>query len=434
MERKKNTLLKGALTLSAAGVVCKILGAIYRVPLTSVLGAEGIGAYQMAFPIYTVLLTISSTGIPNALAKLIAEGGDARSLLKKSLILFGSIGALLSVGVYFAANSIASAQGNGFAANSFRAIAPSVFLVSIISCFRGYCQGRKNMIPTAFSQVTEQLVKLALGLTFCYVFGSDPYEKAALATLAVTLSEAIALFVVIASAKRTPAVYDRGESVSVKKIVSIVLPVTLSAIMLPLSRAVDGFLVINLLREEVSTATAFYGLYSGATESVISLPVAVCYAFAAAAIPEIAEDKNSEKKKLSPIAYTIIISMIIALLTYFLSNLIVRILYFSLSEENRFTVEVLLKTASAQIIGLSVLQTMTAVLIASDKLYLPCISLGAGIAVKIILTIILVPSSFGIYGCALADVVCYFVASALDSIFIIGVKRVPSAKPIKRFA
>ena len=387
--------------------------------MTAVLGAEGIGAYQMVFPVYTVLLTVSSTGIPNAMAKLIAEGGDAVSLLKKSLILFGLIGAALSVAVYMAGNSLAAAQGNYFAAAAYRALSPSVFLVSVISCVRGYCQGKKNMIPTAFSQVTEQATKLAVGLVLCYVFGSTPYEKAALATLAVTVSEAVALAVVIFYAKRTPVENAKGESVNVKRLLSVVFPITLSAVMLPLSRAVDGFMVINLLRENVWTATARYGLYSGATESVISLPVAVCYAFAAAAIPEIAADKTSGNKKLSPIYYTLAISVTIALLTYFFPNIIVNILYFSLSSENREILYELLRISSAQIIGLSLLQTMTAVLIASDKLYLPCLSLGIGIVVKIILTFILVPNALGIYGCAVSDVVCYFIAMIADALFII---------------
>ena len=417
--------MKGALTLSAAGVICKALGALYRVPLTAVLGAEGLGAYQMAFPVYTILLTLSSTGIPNALAKMIAEGGDARSLLKKSLIFFGLIGAALSVGVYFAGESIARAQGNALAADTYRALAPSVFLVSVISCVRGYCQGRSNMTPTALSQVTEQVAKLAFGLTLCYIFGRTPYEKAALATLSVTISEAIALVVVIIAARRSNSPCATGDGIDFKRVLFVVFPVTLSAVMLPLSRAVDGFLVINLLGADVAGATAVYGLYSGATESVISLPVAVCYSFAAAAVPDIAADKLDEKRRFAPIAYTLAISAIIALLTYFFPNLIVRLLYFSLSAENRSVIEMLLKISSAQIIGLSLVQTTAAVLIASDKLYLPCVSLAFGIVIKIILTVVLVPSRFGIYGCALSDVVCYFTAAIINSIFLVyfGLQR-----------
>ncbi|MBP5372578.1 MAG: oligosaccharide flippase family protein [Clostridia bacterium] len=423
--KQTNTLIKSALTLSIAGVICKILGALYRVPLTAVLGAEGLGAYQMAFPTYMVLLTLSSTGIPNALSKIIAEGGDARSVLKKSLIFFGLIGAALSIIMYFSGVSIARAQGNELAADTYRALSPSVFLVSLISCVRGYCQGRKNMTPTAASQITEQIVKLAFGLALSYMFGSTPYEKAALATLAVTISEVVALIIVIVWARRVPAPFERGESVSVKRILSIAFPVTLSAIMLPLSRAADGFMVINLLGRNSSWATAQYGLYSGATESVISLPVAVCYAIAAAAVPEISSDKRDESKRFAPIAYTLAISAIIALLAYFSPKLIVRLLYFSLPEESKITLETLLKISSAQIIGLSLVQTMSAVLIASDKLYLPCISLAVGIVVKIILTLILVPGRYGVYGSALADVICYFTAAIIDAVAVsfFGLRR-----------
>ena len=408
--------------------MCKLLGAIYRVPLTRLLGAEGLGAYQMAFPLYTALLTLSSTGIPTALSKLIAEGGDARRILKKSLLLFGGTGLIASVLTVIFSGGIARLAGNDRAAYVYAALAPSVFFVSVISCVRGYCQGRKNMLPTALSQMTEQAVKLAFGLFLCSLFGKTPYEKAALATLAVTISEVAALFVVVVAANKAPS-GSAGQDASVKRILTIVFPITLTSVMIPLSRLFDGFFVINLLPFDTSEATALFGLYGGAAESVVSMPVALCYAIAVAAIPEIAKDKSNIQKKVKPLFHTLVISVIIALLTGLFAGIIVNVLYGGLAENAKNTLTALIGISSAQIIGLSVVQTTGAILVATGRTYLPVVSLAAGISVKVFLTLTLVPSGYGIYGCALADVFCYFIAASLNYLAI-AVKEVKGRKTL----
>ena len=88
----KNNLVKGALILSAGGIITKIIGVFYRIPLTNLLGAEGIGIYQMVFPLYTILLTFSSTGVPSGISKLIAEGNDRLAVLKSAIKIFVVIG------------------------------------------------------------------------------------------------------------------------------------------------------------------------------------------------------------------------------------------------------------------------------------------------------------------------------------------------------
>ena len=93
----KNSLLSGAITLSFGGVVTKLIGALYRIPLTNILGAEGIGVYQMVFPLYTILLTFSSTGVPSGISKLIAEGNSPEKTLKSSIKLFAIIGFVTSL-------------------------------------------------------------------------------------------------------------------------------------------------------------------------------------------------------------------------------------------------------------------------------------------------------------------------------------------------
>ena len=418
------TLFKGAAYLTVAGVICKLLGALYRAPLTAVLGEEGLGIYQLVFPFYCILLTLSSTGIPTALSKLIAEGKDPERLFKKSLYYFGGAGLALSLAVFFAAPYIAGLQGNAGATGAYKAIAPSVFFVSVLSCVRGYFQGRKNTLPTAVTQITEQVVKLLFGLTLCTLFGNTPTQKAVLATLSVTLSEVAAVFIAMAFYGKKNKTLS-GDTAGMKKILQVVFPITLSAIMIPLSKTVDGFLVVNLLNAERVQATALYGLYSGAAESIVSMPVALCYSFAVVSVPEISSDKSDVGKRFDAVYYTLALGVIAGVMTYLFAGVAVRVLYGGLSETNAAVLVALIKTASAQVVGLSLLQTLGATLVALDKYYIPPLILSVGIGAKILASFALIPSPLGILSCALIDSIVYLSVAVAEFVvlMILSLKR-----------
>lgn len=194
------------------------MGAIYRIPLTNALGGEGMGLYQMVFPLYTLLLTISGGGLPVAISSLVAvklSGNDergARRILTVSLAALSVIGLLFSVTLALSGSLIAALQGNGRAKTAYLGIAPAVFFVSVLACFRGYYQGRENMLPTAVSQLIEQAVKLVAGLYLAARLSSRGVEYAVLgALLGVSLSEAIATLVLSAWFLLTSARIKRSE-------------------------------------------------------------------------------------------------------------------------------------------------------------------------------------------------------------------------------
>ena len=183
-------LAKGAAVLSLGSFAAKVLGALYRIPLTNFLGGEGMGVYQMVYPLYCLLLTVSATGIPAGLARIVsrraADGKEVRGVLFSALSLFCAVGAAGSLVMFLAAPLFAAAQGEPAAASAYRALAPSVFFVSAISCVRGWFQGRSNFLPTALSEVLEQLVKVGLGLALPALC---PARAVQMALLAVTASE-----------------------------------------------------------------------------------------------------------------------------------------------------------------------------------------------------------------------------------------------------
>ena len=133
-KREQNSLIKGAATIALGGLVAKVIGALYRIPLTNLIGGEGIGLYQLIYPFYCLLLTVSATGIPSSIATLtaakLASGEDARPLFKTCMRLFLTIGGVLTAVMILLAPRLAQAQGNARLASGYYALAPSVFLVS----------------------------------------------------------------------------------------------------------------------------------------------------------------------------------------------------------------------------------------------------------------------------------------------------------------
>ena len=480
-ERKK--LVSGAAILGAGTFLAKIIGAAYRVPLTALLGGAGIGLYQLVFPVYTVLLDFSGAGAPSALSKLIASGDKAgreeraKDYLFAGLKLFAALGAAFSLFMFLFAKPLSAAQGDENAYLSYAAISPAVFLVCLITPFRGYFQGLANMKPTAISQIIEQTVKLCFGLMIVKLFGGDTPRAAAGAAFAITVSEAAAaiyLFSVYKARQKrarlggallngsTPAfcgapinsgvpVNDgapvgcgaplngetpacggeqiaKRESGITAKLIKTAIPVTLLGIIFPLCAFAESFIVINLLSGYKENSTALYGLYSGVASTIAGLPAAVCYGVAAAAIPAVSAGKTKEKRKKNSaraIALTLFLSLPAAAILYFFAPNIINLLFRSLPQSEREISSRLLKILAPSAALLSLLQTQNAVLIAENKPYFAVLSMAIGAAVKISAEIILVKNpSFNVYGCAVAVIACYF---CVDLVNFIALQR----KPVK---
>lgn len=419
-------------------LVTKMLGAVYRIPLTNLLGAEGMGIYQAVFPFYSILLTISGVGIPNALSKVIGEGKNGKKVLYKSIIAFGGFGLAGSLIMATIAKKLSILQGNPSAYKAYLAISPSVFFVSILSCFRGYFQGNGNMLPTGISQITEQAVKLITGLTLIYFLSLKGERGAVAACFAVTVSEVVALLFVVVYKRRKsgykPVIDEfsiqNEDEITIKQIIKIVFPVTLTAMILPLSKFIDSFIVINTIKSYRGDAVSLYGLYSGAVESIVGVPVALCYGISVSGLPKISKNKNgSDGKKV--ITYTAILSLSAAIITFTGARFAIEFLYGRLTSEQSNTAIKLLKISSLQVALLPIMQATTLVLIGKDKLYLPSIFLGLGVAVKILISIFALKNpSINIYGTAFSDIACYFVAGFCNLLYIIREEKQKAIHPV----
>lgn len=426
---KNSGLIKGAATIALGGFIAKAIGAIYRIPLTNLIGGEGIGLYQLVYPFYCLLLTVSATGIPSSIAtltaKTLAVGENPRPLFKTCMRLFVWIGAGSTLLMLLLSPLLSRAQSEPLLWSGYLALAPSVLLVSAISVFRGYFQGGNRMFPTAVSEVLEQVVKVGVGLLAAYLFRGSIYRSVTALLAAVTISETAALIYLWICFRRSPApdkTVKKGEKVHPKSVLKLSVPVTLSACLIPLFGLLDSVLIVRLLRAYTDNAVAQYGLFSGGAVTVINLPVSVCYGIAAASVPALSsavkKGATGRKKLLLSLLLTLGVSAVAAVGLYFFAEPAVRILYRSLSGEELSLLTGLVRTFTISAVTLSCAQTLSACLTALERPSRAALSMAISMSVKTVVNCILLPNpSVGIYGAAIAANVGYGLAFLLNFIF-----------------
>lgn len=433
--KKAKTLkrvMSGAGILAAAGAVAKFLGLIYRLPLTAILGGEGMGLYQMVFPLYTLMLTAASGGLPVAVSRTVAinisEGKrkNAESTALAALVALSVIGGALAVLLFILAAPIAAAQGNEAASDCYKAISPSVFFVCPLAVLRGYYQGKENMLPSAITQIVEQTVKLAAGLALSYAFLQNGITAAAVgAASGVTISELAALLSVLipffVSRRKTAAKLGKKERLPLRTLLSPIiktaLPVTFGALALPLTQVIDSLTVVNILSFSISTAaaTTAYGLISGVVMPLINVPTVLFCALSAALLPKVASSPPNTEKELSlSLKKGLSFAVLAAVFFGVFSRDILLLLYSGalLPNELKLSSE-LLKLCSPLIVFSAVIHCATAALQGAGKASVAAKNLAAACVLKIIVTVALLPIA-GIYGAAIGTLCCYALTLILD--------------------
>lgn len=187
-ERKKQNVLGGAMILVIATALVKIIGAVYKIPLTGIIGSLGRGYFASAYNIYTPVYALSMAGLPVAVSTIVARYAalgkyrDVKQVLKVTFPLFCALGIIGTAFLLIMAKPYAGSIDSPLAVYSMLCIAPSILFCCIMSTFRGYYEGLNNMYPTAISQVIESLGKLVFGLTLAYavIKYAKPNENPAL--------------------------------------------------------------------------------------------------------------------------------------------------------------------------------------------------------------------------------------------------------------
>ncbi len=433
---KMNVAARGAAVIAVGGLISKIIGAVYRIPLTRTIGPEGIGLYQTVFPVYLALLTLSSTGIPAALSALIAgkEEGRAMGMLCRSLLLFGGIGLACSVIMCVLGGFLARLQGCPEAGTVYAALSPSVFAVAVISCIRGYFQSKGNMYPTAVSQIVEQVVKAAFGLLMCARFAHDTPLAACMAALAVTVSEAAAVLYLYIRLKFDGFSATRPSG-SAADILKTTFPVALASLFLPLGHLADSFIVINVMNGYADNAAAIYGVYSGSVAAITGVPIALAYGAAVSVIPAL-KTGESDAKIADSLRFTGFIAVPSAVFLAVFSPRVINFLYSGMNTALAKTAAAVLVLDSLSVVLLSYLQTVNAVLIARGKQKIAVISAFSALAVRAALCALFTSDpKTGVLGAVIAADISYAVALAVNARFALSPRvAAASATDLSLFA
>ncbi len=453
----KSGFLKGAVLIAGGGFIAKIIGALYRIPLTNILGGYGMGLYQIVYPVYCILLTVSATGIPSSIAKLTAERIGKKQTVKplfktamKLFVVVGLVGTALMIAL---APFLARMQNSKEVTAGYFALAPSVFLVSAISVYRGYFQGKNNMFPTALSEVVEQVVKVAIGLLLARLFRSDVAKAVVFLLLAVSISELVALLLMIwlyrREQRRLPlqnmslhAEKDGGKY-KMKDILRLSIPVTFSSILLPLSNLIDSVLVVRFLNGFAQDGVALYGLFSGGAITIMNLCVSVCYGVAVASVPAVSQakaeketetgDKRKDGKKKKPsvrkrifyaLGLTVAIALPISLGMYLFAERAVQVVFRSLSGEQLQILTSLTKALALSAFTLSLVQTLSACLTAQGKPQYGAVAMLVSVLVKTGAYCLLFRRAVrSVFAVAYATNLGYLVAFLLDLLYNLYVSK-----------
>ncbi len=442
METKnKNNFIKGAAILTAAGMAARVMGFGYRVILTRIIGAEGMGLYQMAYPIYTILLVVSRSGIPVALAKLIADriASNKKKEAYKIFIVARRmslvVGMLVSIIMALSAKPLINILNlDPRAYYAVLAISPAILVVSIMASLRGFFQGLQDMVPTAVSQVSEQFIRMItmiLLVIFLAPYGLE-YAAAGASFGAVTGALGGLLILFFIYYKRRDNIFDflaRGDDIQnlksmsiVRRITALGVPITLGALVMPLMSLVDLIFVPNRLQTAgflITEATELYGMFSAVAMPLVNFPTIITVSLSASLVPSIAE--AFAKNKMELIKYRVQTSLRMAVLfalpastgLYLLALPITDIIF---SEPGA---AVPLRFVAWGVFFIALQQTTTGILNGIGKTSIPARNLliGALINAFINYTLTAIPV-FGIRGAALGTTTGFALAAFLNIYYV----------------
>ncbi|MFC5988500.1 stage V sporulation protein B [Marinicrinis lubricantis] len=420
----RQSFIKGAMILLAAGIFTRILGFIPRIMLPRMIGAEGVGLYQLSYPMLMLILTIITGGIPLAVAKMVAEADSTGKSQQMGMILKVALAFVVSLGSVFTIAAIWAAPwvsehllSDSRVYYSFVTMIPVILMVSISSVFRGYFQGKQNMIPTALSTTVETIVRCAGTLALAYLLLPYGLEKAAAGAMAgLLLGELAGLFILLIQYQmnrqdegpllRPPAVLKHQGRTTLKQLLSISIPVTGSRLVGSASYFLESIMIIQslaLIGIATSQATTLYGMLTGMIIPVVLLPTALTYSLSVSLIPSLSEAaarndmKTIRKRLLQSLRMALVTGAPFAVIMMLLAEPLCIVLY------NDHAPAEMLKWVAPVAIFIYLQGPLQAALQALDKPGTALYNTFIGAAVKLILIFLLTAKAeLGIKGAVIA--------------------------------
>ena len=449
---KKQSFMGGVTVLAISTVFVKVCGALYKIPLNNILGDEGIAHFMSAYNIYAFLLTLSTTGLPLALSKLISEANatgrtnQVRRCFRTALVLFAVLGIIGTAAMLLFTRELAAWMNNSMAYWPIKALGVSVICVSIMCAYRGYAQGHQNMVPTAVSQFLEAFFKLVIGLPLAWYLinqGMGLDIGAAGAIVGVSFGIVVAMLYMIfeqrKNRRRTLRGTDTPDSYALilRRLLGLGIPITIGQAGMSLLNLLDQKIIMGQLQalterqiaageiaamtaaEIEKASSALYGQYTFSS-TLFNLPSSFLPAVAISLIPAISvavtRREHNEVNRVVTTSFRLIglLALPAGVGMSVMAGPILQLLYPAQAAAATAA------TYHLQILGIAsifvcVMLLTNSIMQAHGKVYLPIITMLIGGTVKVIINYALVGNpEINIKGAPIGTLVCYALVAVIN--------------------
>lgn len=448
--KNSNFIVQGGI-LAIAGLITRIIGMIYRIPVTNIIGDQGNGYYAGAYYVYNIMLLISSYSLPIAISKIVSTRRSKNQYRNASKVFNGGLifafisGGIVCLAVWFGSNVFAALLNEPLSAIALRIFAPTLLVVAIMGVIRGYFQGMGTMIPTAVSQIIEQIINavvsiIAAKMLFDYgkkvaaLLHNDnfaPAYGAAGSTLGTSLGAFVALLFLIVlllminSRLRREKMddttkYTEDYSDVFRIIILTVLPVILSTAIYNINDILDNIIFNRLMTANglASEKTAIWGIYTGKAKLLLNVPIALANSMSASSVPALAACvaannlRGARKKVSAAMRFTMIISFPCATGLFVLADPIVKMLFTG----DPSKAAAYIRAGALSVIFYSISTLLNGILQGIGKMKLPVRNAAISLSVHIVLLYVLMSRfKMGIYAVIISITAFSLIMSILNA-------------------
>ena len=460
---KKQNFLQGAALLAIATAIVKVIGAFYKLPLNMAIGAEGYSYFTTAYDIYSVMLLISTAGLPVAVSRMISQASTLqannrlRKVFRVSLTVFAVLGAVSSVLMIFGAKPLANLMNQPDAWISIACLGPCGFLICLMSAYRGYFNGQGNMVPTSVTQVIEALGKLVVGLALAF-FIIHTTRNVALAAggaiIGVTIGSALALIYMLAKFRRSyKSLSATAEAAgttkdTLKELLAIAIPITIGSAGLQLLTVIESGLYMDRLVYLIETnqymghmvegtvtaqkaAATLKGLFN-MTQTIFNMPCAFIIPITVSVLPAVTsyltmgDDKNVRETEESAARITGLLSLPCAVGLTVLARPIMALLGGYEGEQLELSAQ-FMAIQGVTVFLYAIIQYTNALLQSHGYQNVPVVNMLSSGVVRLILVYVMVGNpNLGLLGAPIGAFIGYLLIAVLN---LMAIRRKVAQKP-----
>ena len=460
---KKQNFLQGAALLAIATAIVKLIGAFYKLPLNMAIGAEGYSYFTTAYDIYSVMLLISTAGLPVAVSRMISQSSTLdqyarmRKIFRTALVMFAVLGALTSVLMIFGAKPLANVMNQPDAWISIACLGPCGILICLMSAYRGYFNGQGNMAPTSVTQVIEAFIKLVVGLAlaFALIRATQSVAMAAGgAILGVTMGSAVALVYMLAKFKKSfkglpTTTEDPGATKDiVKELLAIAIPITIGSAGLQLLTVIESGLYMDRLVYLIESGQYMSHMVGGAvtsqkaaatlkglfnmTQTIFNMPCAFIIPIAVSVLPAVTsfltlgDHKGVRETEESASRITGLMSLPCAVVLTVLARPIMALLGGYEGEQLELSAQ-FMAIQGITVFLYAIIQYTNALLQSHGYVNIPVINMLSSGVVRLVLVYVMVGNpALGLMGAPLGAFIGYLLIAVLN---LVAIQRKVAQKP-----